>query len=289
MRDLLESLDRIIEAPRTEKGGGDASNIQAKPKPEDPRTVTNKKFGSIGDFIKAIRTPGQQGGSTAAQTRANLAKATAPKIDPNVPAGGPLRADPVDPQQAAVAKAASAVVNAPKNMAMPKSPPRRAKVKATAANTKDFEKTMALQKRLQAQGADIKADGIMGPNTRAAMKKFGGGKPATAVQTGGSAGEFSQGQQSIANIRAKVRQDKAAQAAASAERPGILSRIAGIFKPERTSRPGGRNRRRNRATALAQATPAQTGGAGGEFGSSTMMSRRADPEQRRKDATTATV
>ena len=302
MRDLLESLDRIIEAPRGEKGGGDASNIRGKPKPEDPRTVTNKKFGSIGDFIKAIQTPGQQGGSTAAQTRANLAKATAPKINPNVPAGGPLRANPVDPQQAAVARAAKAVVNpapmpadqasargtqaiakaaAPK-MATPTAPPprpkQRAKVAATAANTKDFDKTMAIQKKLQAQGFDIKADGIMGKNTRAAMaaaqaksaqaNRAGsqGGRTAaqaasapqapattqvakapagTAVQTGGAGGEFgtasapTQGQQSIANIRDKVKQDKAGQATAAAERPGILSRIAGVFR-------GGGNRRAER-------------------------------------------
>jgi len=332
MRDLLESLDRITEAPRGEKGGGDASNIQAKPKPEDPRTVTNKKFGSIGDFIKAVRTPGQQGGSTAAQTRANLDKATAPKINPNVPAGGPLRANPVDPQQAAVAKAASAVVNAPKNtMAMPKSPPARpkqgAKVAAKAANTKDFDKTMALQKKLQSQGFDIKADGVMGPNTRKAMaaaqaksaqaNRAGsqGGRTAaqaasapqapattqvakapagTAVQTGGAGGEFgtatapTQGQQSIANIRAKVIQDKTDQAIASTgARPGLLSRIAGIFKPERTSRPGGRNRRGNRATAVAQTDPVVPS----QMGSLTppLMSRRNDPEQRRQDATSAPV
>jgi len=46
------------------------------------------------------------------------------------------------------------------------------KVKATAANTKDFASTMAMQKRLIAKGAKIKADGIMGAKTRAAMKKF---------------------------------------------------------------------------------------------------------------------
>ena len=46
------------------------------------------------------------------------------------------------------------------------------KVKATAANTKDFAKTMAMQKKLIDKGANIKADGIMGPKTRAAMQKF---------------------------------------------------------------------------------------------------------------------
>ena len=62
--------------------------------------------------------------------------------------------------------------------AMPKTPPKpaaRAKVKATAANTRDYDQTMAMQKKLIAQGANIKADGLMGPNTRAAMKAAGMG------------------------------------------------------------------------------------------------------------------
>jgi len=46
------------------------------------------------------------------------------------------------------------------------------KVKATAGNTKNFASTMATQKKLIKMGAKIKADGIMGPKTRAAMKKF---------------------------------------------------------------------------------------------------------------------
>ena len=49
----------------------------------------------------------------------------------------------------------------------------RPPVKATAANTRDYDKTMALQKKLIAGGAKIKADGLMGPNTRAAMKAAG--------------------------------------------------------------------------------------------------------------------
>ena len=51
----------------------------------------------------------------------------------------------------------------------------KAPVKATAANTRDYDKTMALQKKLIAQGANIQADGLMGPNTRAAMKAAGMG------------------------------------------------------------------------------------------------------------------
>jgi len=64
-------------------------------------------------------------------------------------------------------------------------------------------KTLALQQKLKAAGADIKADGLMGPNTRAAMKKYGIGQskpaapaparprmPSTDVQSGGAGGEF---------------------------------------------------------------------------------------------------
>jgi len=50
---------------------------------------------------------------------------------------------------------------------------KKGKVKATAANTKNYDSTLALQKELIARGAKIDADGIMGPQTRAAMKQFG--------------------------------------------------------------------------------------------------------------------
>jgi hypothetical protein len=45
------------------------------------------------------------------------------------------------------------------------------KTSASASNTKDFEKTKRIQKRLKDLGADIKVDGIMGAKTRAAMAK----------------------------------------------------------------------------------------------------------------------
>ena len=48
-------------------------------------------------------------------------------------------------------------------------PEKRGKVKATAANTRDYDKTLALQKQLIKRGAKIKADGIMGPNTQRAL------------------------------------------------------------------------------------------------------------------------
>lgn len=49
---------------------------------------------------------------------------------------------------------------------------KRAKTKASASNTKNFASTMDMQKKLKKMGADIETDGIMGPKTRAAMKKY---------------------------------------------------------------------------------------------------------------------
>jgi len=67
----------------------------------------------------------------------------------------------------------------------------KGKVKATAANTKNYDSTLALQKELIARGAKIDADGIMGPQTRAAMKQFGQpgatpiARPNTTPKSGG--------------------------------------------------------------------------------------------------------
>ena len=49
----------------------------------------------------------------------------------------------------------------------------KSKTAASASNTKNFASTMAMQKKLiKMYGANIKADGIMGPKTRAAMAKY---------------------------------------------------------------------------------------------------------------------
>ena len=50
-------------------------------------------------------------------------------------------------------------------------PEKRRKVKATAANTSNYDKTLALQKELIKRGAKIEADGIMGPKTTLALQK----------------------------------------------------------------------------------------------------------------------
>ena len=57
------------------------------------------------------------------------------------------------------------------------------KVRATAANTKDYNKTLALQKKLIRMGAKITADGIMGSRTRAAIQKFMKKKSASPIMS----------------------------------------------------------------------------------------------------------
>jgi hypothetical protein len=188
MKDLykaIDSLNNILnEAPPQgrQDGPGTRQGTTPKPKPAGPAA-----YNSVGDMMKAIATPGRQGVSDPNQSAKNVAAAqpkpapaapkpkpaaftgrpddaqkpaAAPKINPAVPAAGPVRANPIDPQAMAATRAAASVVNAPK----PAAPAPRAKVKATAANTKDFDKTVALQKKL-----GVTADGIMGPQTRAAM------------------------------------------------------------------------------------------------------------------------
>ena len=59
-----------------------------------------------------------------------------------------------------------------RNEAANKNKKVKSKVKATAANTKNYASTLAMQKRLKKLGANINADGIMGPKTRAAIKKY---------------------------------------------------------------------------------------------------------------------
>ena len=49
---------------------------------------------------------------------------------------------------------------------------KKSKTVASASNTKNFASTMDMQKKLKKMGADIEADGIMGPKTRAAMAKY---------------------------------------------------------------------------------------------------------------------
>jgi len=121
------------------------------------------------------------------------------------------------PAKPAAAPAAKAAVAAPaaKPAAAPAAKPAAApaakpKVAATAANTKDYAKTMAMQKKLIAQGANIKADGLMGKNTRAAMKAFKNTNPATGGMGPGGAGGVAKPKATTATVVAEA-DDKEAE------------------------------------------------------------------------------
>ena len=94
--------------------------------------------------------------------------------------------------------------------------PVRSKVKATAANTRDYDKTLALQKKLIAGGAKIDADGLMGPKTRAAMKAAGmststpGSKvkqPGPSVKQNPAYGQTGMDDVDMPNAKPKIRTD----------------------------------------------------------------------------------
>ena len=202
MNDLYKAIDAlkniVNEAPPQgrQDGPGTRQGTPQKSKPAAPKPAAPAPRPAA---VSPSPGVGRQDGP-------GLPKPAAPKINPAVPAAGPVRANPINPQAMAATKAAASVVNAPKpaaapKMAMPKpkpaAPAPRAKVKATAANTKDYDKTVALQKKL-----GVTADGIMGPQTRAAMKAAAAQKPAatttaragdTPQQSGGAGGEFGPG------------------------------------------------------------------------------------------------
>jgi hypothetical protein len=173
MKDLyhaINALKNIVneEPPRGRQDGpGTRQGTPQTPKPAAPKPAAATPRPAA---VSPAPGVGRQDGP-------GLPKPAAPKINPAVPAAGPVRANPINPQAMAATKAAASVVNAPK-MAMPTpkpaAPAPRAKVKATAANTKDYDKTVALQKKL-----GVTADGIMGPQTRAAMAAAAAKKPAT--------------------------------------------------------------------------------------------------------------
>jgi len=179
MNDLYKAIDAlnniIKEAPPQGRQDGPGTRQGT---PQTPKPAAPKPAPAAPRPAAVSPTPG-----VGRQDGPGLPKPAAPKINPAVPAAGPVRANPINPQAMAATKAAASVVNAPKpapapKMAMPTpkpaAPAPRAKVKATAANTKDFDKTVALQKKL-----GVTADGIMGPNTRAAMAAAAAKKPAT--------------------------------------------------------------------------------------------------------------
>ena len=231
MRDLLESLQKIAEAPLTDKSGKPVMSKSGPVKQGSGPAPRNTSYKNVGDMVKAITTPGRQGFDDPNKSAAAVKAATAPAPKPKLggtgvgrqdgpaalrpapvkrtgPVGGPTRANATKPMmqpKAAPAPASQVTPTAgdpgmqqaaaPK-MATPTAPParpkQRAKVKATAANTKDFDKTVALQKKL-----GVTADGIMGPETRRAMalakaKEKEPGRDAASVTGRDADGQYDQ-------------------------------------------------------------------------------------------------
>lgn len=111
---------------------------------------------------------------------------------------------------------------------MSKTPMKKGKVKATAANTKNYDSTLALQKELIARGAKIDADGIMGPQTRAAMKQFGQpgatpiARPKTTPKSGGPDKRFVTGPEF--NMRTKMPTNLLAAPPEELDRANVISK-----------------------------------------------------------------
>ena len=157
MKDLYHAIDALNNIVNESK-----QLLAERDKPEKPNVPS---YNSIGDMVKAIKTPGRQGVADPNQSAANIAAATkpstpkpqlgntgvgrqdgpatskpaaftgrpddalkpsAPKINPAVPAAGPVRANPINPQAMAATKAAASVVNAPKQAAQAPKPAAQA-------------------------------------------------------------------------------------------------------------------------------------------------------------------
>ena len=152
MKDLYHAIDALNNIVNESK-----QLLAERDKPEKPNVPS---YNSIGDMVKAIKTPGRQGVADPNQSAANIAAATkpstpkpqlgntgvgrqdgpatskpaalkpsapkinpaAPKINPAVPAAGPVRANPINPQAMAATNAAASVVNAPKPAAQAPTP-----------------------------------------------------------------------------------------------------------------------------------------------------------------------
>ena len=313
-----------------------AKNIKAARAGIDGPAAAKPKLGGTGvgrqDGPAALKpatpAPVKRTGPVGGPTRANAAKLAGVDGPASAMAGAALGGDATAPRAAPKPNpAARAGIDGPANAAakaavpMPKPRPAaaapRKKVKATAANTKDFDKTMALQKKLQAQGFDIKADGIMGKNTRAAMAKAAGPRdggnpagpaakapaptgtarkvstvaPTKTASTPMDAGEFSTAASGQDAAKARVARSNAALAKdfkkVKDAGSGILDKITGgissLFKPSPRSAIGkrGRNVARSAPSNTGIDGPATPNAAGSNFASAAdgSISRTDNPRQ----------
>lgn len=171
------AIDSRAEQDAQDKAGYSISDTFAMPGPASKATKAKRaaaaKRGIKSGSDALASAPGASPASaikslTGLDIGGNKAQAAPTKVPAPIPknrpgADGSLNMDPIP--KTGAAGDMDAMVKQVK--------PVRSPVKATAANTRNYDKTLALQKKLIAQGAKIDADGLMGPKTRAAMKAAG--------------------------------------------------------------------------------------------------------------------
>jgi hypothetical protein len=167
--------------------------VEAKEQPIDEAGFVD----ALGNFVKGganlvgnVAGNVVQGAKDVGTGIANAAGAVGNAVTGAVDAAGNAISGAVAP----VVQAAQAGYNtgtgqpAPQQSASPKPNPAKDQAKPAAtqakpAATKGDPAVFKLQQDLIAKGAKIQADGIMGPQTKAAQAKFGGAAPAAAVDT----------------------------------------------------------------------------------------------------------
>ena len=156
-------LSRQADAKRKKRLAKQQKNVKG----QGQSKTKDSTFGNVGNALTRVRI-----GAKDQSTRLTRGQGKAIPSKDNLEDRKAALAKKMSklPKKRPASISALSVIKKDTNIKSDKVPTK--KVKATKANTKDYSKTLALQKRLINMGAKIKADGIMGAGTRAAMKKF---------------------------------------------------------------------------------------------------------------------
>jgi hypothetical protein len=147
------------------------------PAPYTPGPTQIASQGNANDDATGVDAAYDRAASDAVRAATDAAEAGANKPKPPAPAPAPA----ATPNEYEIAQAQGMDPNDP-NGKMGVIPPP--KPRPPVSTQKPDPKVLELQKQLIAKGAKIKADGIMGKNTRDAMKQFGMGGPVATQPTG---------------------------------------------------------------------------------------------------------
>ena len=194
-KDFFKGTNRGLQGrpPTGGKGGGSIPKTTAA----NAGLKTGTAARTVAPYAAGV-SAAAAGAAMLDPTKPNSANADDPSDDDsgmNTPAPTQYADDPSDDDSGMNTPAPTQYANDPSDddsgmntPAPTPAPAPRQKVAATAYNTRDYDKTLALQKKLIAQGAKIDADGLMGPKTMAAMKAFKNTNPATGGMGPGGAG-----------------------------------------------------------------------------------------------------